>query len=644
MFFIVTTFLPGILFSQDGYYTKSKKAVKLFEEAYRNYNSRNNDQALKELDQALKIDSNFIDAYLLKANIFEEKKDIDKVLECYRTVIRIDPEYSPRTYFNLADIELGNGRYPDAKEHFQAFIDIESKYKKLKETAAEGIVRCEFGIYAMAHPVPFNPINLGDKVNTKYDDYWPSLTADEYMLVTTVELPINPDYKGPLPNRQEDFFVSYKVDGEWTQVRNVGEPLNTPKNEGAQCLSVGGQYMFFTACNREDGLGSCDIYFSVRINNIWTIPKNLGKPVNSEYWETQPSFSSDGRTLYYVSNRRGGWGRMDIWKSTFLGLDHDGNLIWSEPENLGDSINTLDDEMSPFIHPDNKTLYFASKGHIGMGGFDLFMSRKIDDTTWVTPENLGYPINTYHDEIGLIVNAKGKLAMFSSDRLKGQGKDIYEFDLYEKVRPDMVTYVKGTVYDAVTKEKLQARFELIELEKAKTVVEAYSGEKDGQYLVCLPINKNYAFNASREGYLFFSENFSLKNLTDPSKPYILDIPLQPIAVNKTVELKNIFYETDKYDLKPESKAELSILIKFMQTNPGVKIEISGHTDNVGTKEYNQTLSENRAGTVYRYLIDNGIPEERLSYKGYGLTQPKYSNETEEGRAKNRRTEFKVTGI
>ena len=331
---------------------------------------------------------------------------------------------------------------------------------------------------------------------------------------------------------------------------------------------------------------------------------------------------------------------MDIWVAT---LSKSGGF--NPPVNLGDSINTPGDEFAPFIHPDGKTLYFSSNGHIGMGGHDIYMSRKDSTGKWSKPMNLGYPINTHNDEIGLIVNAKGDLAMFSSDRLGGKGCDIYTFDLYEKIKPVITTYVKGTVFNASDfKQKLKAKLVLIDLETQKTVEELYSADGTGAYMICLPVDKNYAFNASKEGFMFYSENFSLKDMKDPTKPYVMDIMLQPIKIDNKVVLKNIFYEFNSFELKHESTAELDKLIDFMKSNPSVKIEISGHTDNVGTKAYNQKLSEDRAKSVYTYLMNHTIAKERLSFKGYDFSQPIDTNDTEEGRAKNRRTEFKIVGL
>ena len=432
--------------------------------------------------------------------------------------------------------------------------------------------------------------------------------------------------------------MSKKVDGKWQKRSNVGPPINTPANEGAQCISPDGQFLFYTLCNSPSGMGRCDIYFSFKEGNKWSTPKNVGPPINSKYWDSQPSLSSDGNTLYFVSNRPGGKGEKDIWSST---LTKEG--YWGAPVNLGDSINTEYSDMSPFIHPDNKTLYFASEGHPGMGKHDIFYARMKKDGTFGKPVNIGYPINTSSDEFSLIVNSKGNLAYYaSSNRKEGFGNlDLYSFDLYEKARPTLVTYVKGKVFDVDTKKMLDAKLELLDLETSKVVTEIYSNAITGEYLVCLPANKNYAFNASRNGYLFYSENFSLINRKNPEEPFLMDIPLKPIKTGEKVVLKNIFFETGKYNLKDESRSELNKLGDFLIKNPKVKIEVSGHTDNVGDQKMNQTLSLNRAKSVYDFLITNGIAAERLTYKGFGETQPVDSNDAEKGRAANRRTEFKV---
>ena len=380
----------------------------------------------------------------------------------------------------------------------------------------------------------------------------------------------------------------------------------------------------------------CDLYFSEFKGDRWTVPKNLGGNINTRYGEKQPSLSSDGRIMYFVSNRDGGLGGYDVWISY---KDDEGG--WGKPVNAGDSINTQGDEHSPFIHPDNQTLYFSSDGWPGLGLFDIFITRRTSDSTWSTPVNLGYPINTNGNEEGLIVNARGQTAYYSSDRLSEQGRDIYSFDLYKEVRPIKVSYMKGRVYDAETKKRLGARFELINLNTEDPIMVSTSHPETGEFLVCIPANADYALNVSRKGYLFYSDHFETRQVYERTAPFLKDIPLQPIKVGERIILRNVFFEYNKHDLKTESRVELNKVVKLMNENPSLVIELSGHTDNTGTAEYNQTLSENRALSVRHYLVEHGIDGNRITCKGYGLTMPLATNDTEEGRAINRRTELKI---
>ncbi|MGZ3820401.1 MAG: OmpA family protein, partial [Mucilaginibacter sp.] len=464
------------------------------------------------------------------------------------------------------------------------------------------------------------------EINTADDEYFPAITADENTLIFTRKI-----------NNNEDFYKSIKVDGKWQTATFLSDRINTARfNEGAQSLSQDGKVLFFTGCNRPDGLGRCDIYVSQKKGNDWGKPFDLSPPVNTPGWESQPSISADGRTLYFVSNRKGGYGGYDIWKST---LTEKG---WSEPENLGPNINTSMDEQSPFIHPDDSTLYFCSDGWPGMGGKDLFVSRLGKDGKWQKPENLGYPINSSGDENGLTLTANGNYAFFSSNKLSGQGGfDIYTFELPENLRPHRVTYVKGIVLDAVTKQPLESAVEIVDLAKNIPVYQDYSSPEQGDFLATLTTGKDYGLNISRDGYLFYSANFSLAGHEDKN-PFDITALLQPIEVGNKVILKNIFFDTNKFDIKTESKPELQKLINFLTLNRNVHIEVSGHTDNVGSDQFNQTLSENRAKAVYQYLVANGVDASRLVFKGYGETQPIASNDNDEGRSRNRRTEFKIT--
>jgi len=632
---LILLHLPS--YCQEYYTTKNTEAIELYKGSFELYKGGNDASAAKNLRQAIGLDSNFVEAYMLLSEIYTDHKKYDDVLKTYRTAVRRNGDALPECYFYLGNAENYFKNYENAKKALDKYLSFSKINKTLKKTAEDMLVRCDFILNAMNNPVPFVPKNMGHNINTEYDEYLPALTADEQTLVITAKVPKKQMKPGETDPRQEDFFISTSTGGTWSKAVSIGTEINTPQNEGAQTISADGMYLYFTACNRRNGYGQCDIFFSKKSGDRWSKPMNLGNSVNTAHWESQPSISSNGKTLYFISTRPGGYGNTDIWRST---KQKDGT--WSPPVNLGPEINTKKAELSPFIHSDNQTLYFASKGLTGMGGFDIFVTRKDKDGRWQKPENLGYPINTAADENSLIVNAKGDKAYFAGDRPGGYGGiDLYEFDLDEKLRPVSTTYMKGVVFDAETNDKLEAQFELIDLETAEVVIQAYSDKSTGRFLVCLPTNKNYALNVSREGYLFYSGNFSLKDSHDDSKPFHKDVPLQPIQVGETVILKNIFFDTDKYDLKSESIAELNKLITFLKDNPAVKIEIRGHTDNQGSEEHNTLLSDNRAKAVYNYLTENSVNKTRLSYKGYGEKQPIATNDTPEGRAINRRTEFKI---
>ncbi len=612
--------------------TTSKKAIKAYDAAMDHYTRRQYKEAIINLNDAVKVDANFIEAYMLMAECYLETKEPQQARAAFLRCVAINPDFFPPVYYSLADIEFDAGEYEQASRHLEQFLTY-SKQKPILRTKSEKLLQnSRFAAQAVKNPVPFQPESLG--LEFAYDEYWPSLSVDEQTLVFTALIPKDPNNKYVVGNRQEDFFVSDFRDGKWIKPENLGSPPNTPDNEGAQTISADATKMFFTACNRSDGKGGCDIYYSEKRNGFWTRPRNLGEPINTSAKETQPSITADGRTLYFVSNRGGGKGGQDIWMST---LDEEGH--WSKPVNL-EEINTPDDESSPFIHLDDRTLYFASDGWPGMGQYDLFVTRKDSTGRWSTPENLGYPINTKYNEEGLIVNARGNRAYYSSDRGNEGIRNIFTFELYPAVRPNPVSYMKGKIYDAKYYKPLKAVFELIDIATAGKVVEAYSDSTNGEFLVCIPSGKDYALNIKCKGYLFFSEHFTMAGGTY-NEPYLKDIPLRRIQFGEKVILKNIFFNFASAKLLDESKAELRQLVQFLRDNPDVKIRITGHTDNVGKQAYNLDLSQDRARAVANYLLNEGITLSRVSYKGMGASEPVTDNDTEEGRAQNRRTELLI---
>lgn len=609
----------------------------LVRSAKKNFEQQKYENALKILDQAKRVDKYNIDIYFLYGEIYYSLNRLDKVVEVYTAATKDIGKKQPIMFLLLGNTLVTMGNYSEAKINLEIYLNSKNNNPKYLAHVRRDISVCNFAINAMKNPVPFQPENLGKGVNSKYDEYLPALNAEENALVYTRRIPkLRPTkYED---SEHEDFFESRKDGDVWDDSKALGGNVNTQDNEGAQSLSINGKYLFFTACNRPKGYGGCDIYLTRKdVNGNWSKPMNMGGTINSEYWESQPSISPDSKTLYFTSNRPGGKGKLDIWQST-IGK----NGKFGKPVNLGDSINTKYNEISPFIHPDNMTLYYASDGKIGMGGLDLYVVKKQSDSLWGQALNLGYPINTYKDENSLIVNAKGNKAYYASDMENGYGGlDLYMFDLYKEVQPQSVTYLKGKIFDSKTNIPLSAKFELIDIDTDELIIESYSSNKTGEFLICIPANRNYALNVNKSEYIFYSDNFSLKDADNSTMPFVKDIPLSKIIKGSKVVLKNIFFETDSYVLKPESKVELTKLVQFLNNNSEVKIEIGGHTDNAGSAEHNQVLSENRAKTVYTYLVDNSISASRLTFKGYGELVPITPNDTEHGRAQNRRTEFTI---
>jgi len=627
---------PYCLLSQE-LHTRSNRALKAYNSGREAYTFLNYRAAEGYLREAVDIDPGFIEAYILLAELSKDLLDYEQAADAYRQAMQIDSTFFAPAWYEYGEVHFLLGNYSDAKSKFELYLQLGDENAVNEGKARKYLQDCEFAMEAILHPVDFNPVNMGDAINTADDEYWPAITADNNMLLFTRQRSTGRrNLMGS--SMQEDFYYSYNIEGEWTEARNAGAPLNTAFNEGAQTLEVSGNYMYFTACNREDGRGGCDIYYSARSGSGWKKGINIGEPVNSSYWESQPSLSSDASRLFFVSNRPGGYGGMDIWVSSQV---KDGR--WSEPVNLGDVINTPGDEMSPFIHFDGKTLYFSSNGRPCMGGFDIFMSRMKPDSTWTEPENLGYPINTQTDEIGMIISSSARLAYFSSRINPLKGRDLYFFEVPESLRPDPVSYLKGSVLDKRTGRQLAASYELINLGTKNTVIRSRT-DPQGKFLVCLPSGHNYGINVSSENYLFYSENFMLEGEHSSLEPFEKTILLSPIMVGEQMNLHNVFFSLDSWELREESMPELERLFSLLKANPGLIVEIGGHTDSTGSDEHNLLLSEKRALVVRDYLIDKGISAERLHYRGYGEKMPLIDNDSEQSMRRNRRTEIRVLEI
>lgn len=608
----------------------NKKAVTLLDEGIQQWKLDEFEKAEALIRKAIKADPEYAEAHEMLGKVLFDQKKTEEAKQAYKKAISLDP-MRILSILELAQIYFDEKDYDNCIETLKPVKSLQEQNKQIMADADQLFANAHFAKKAVQNPVPFEPINLGDAINSEQEEYFPGLTIDEQTIFFTRR-----DASLHVYLQNEDLFYSTRENNTWTKASNLGRPVNTPENEGAFSTSADGQYLFFTSCSRPGGLGSCDLWITKLKGDKWTEPFNIGTPVNTPHWETQPSLTADGKTLYYTSNRPDGLGGSDIWMTRFT------DKGWTEPENLGKNINTGADEQFPFIHPDGHTLYFTSMGHPGMGKADLFVARKNPDGSWGKPQNLGYPINTGGDEWNLIVNRTGEMAYYASDgRKEGKGgMDIYGFKLHEAARPKAVSYVKGFVFDAISKAPLIARVELLDPTTGQVLLSSETNSKTGTFLTTLAGNKNYIFNVSSKGYLFYSGSFFMEN-SSLEKPYELQIGLNKIAGGQKIVTRNIFFDVNKYDLKPESEAELLKVLELLQKNEGMRLEIGGHTDNTGSVSSNLILSENRAKSVFQYLTGKGIAPERLTYKGYGASEPIAGNDTEAGRALNRRTEFKV---
>jgi outer membrane protein OmpA-like peptidoglycan-associated protein/Tol biopolymer transport system component len=471
----------------------------------------------------------------------------------------------------------------------------------------------EEGEALISKPVSVTITNLGNTINTIYDEYFPSLTADESTFIFTSRREGSTGVKDSEGEYDEDLWYCEKgTDGNWGSPKNMGKPVNIENNNAVASFTGDGQYVVCTRCNEDDGYGSCDNYFSTLKGKEWSKPKNMGSLVNSKEWDSQACISVDGKKMIFASKRENGYGKSDLWISE---IDNNGD--WTAPKNLGSTINTSGDEFAPFFHPDGKTLYFSSNNiSPRIGGDDIYKSVLQDNGTWSTPENVGYPINTKYNDRYFILSPSGLTGYLASDRPGSIGKDdIYKIDFPQEKKTALVTVV-GFVYDELTRLPIVGDVEIQDVEKNEVVGSYKSNEATGKFVVVLTPGRNYSLSVNKKDYLFYSENFNIPD-SNAFMEVKKEIYLQKITAGKKIVLNNIFFESGKSDLKIESQIEINRLLALMNENPLVKVEISGHTDNVGDDKSNMILSQARADVVVNALIEKGIPKSRMISKGYG---------------------------
>lgn len=589
-----------------------------------------------------------------------------KAIPHLEKALYLNPKIDPKIHYYLGQAYHLNMKWEKAVNELKTFKKSLSPTDsiKYKDEIKKQIDECFVGMEQVENPnriVSGNIENIGPMINTQYNEYKPVVTADESTMMFTSCRPnttggrIAPD----INDYFEDIYISTKKNGKWDTAQNIGPPINTPNHDANSGLSADGQKLLIYV-----GYNSGDLYEAQLNGKVWSIPVPMNKNINTPYHESSASYSPDGKSVYFVSDKPGGLGGGDIYIST-----KDAKGEWGVATNLGPVINTPFWEESVFMHPDGKTMYFSSQGHETMGGYDIFKS-VFENSKWSEPQNIGYPINTTGDDVFFVMSASGQHGYYASPGYYG-GNDIFMVTIVPQekqmtlnnednllasleapvkesvaaqkivIKESQLTILKGTITDSKTGQPIEATIEIVDNEKNVVIATFKSNSATGKYLVSLPAGKNYGISINKTGYIFHSENIDIP-ANAAFKEITKDISFKPMEVGNKVVLNNIFFNYNESTIREQSRNEIERVALMLFKNPTVKIEISGHTDSKGTDEYNQTLSEARAKAVIEYLIMLDVEPERLTYKGYGKTKPVAGNDTEEGRAQNRRTEVEIT--
>ncbi len=605
---------------------QNPKSKEFYDKALKNIADRKPTDAIENLLKAIDKDTAFADPYFKLGQINEAARNQENALKFYKKAIELRPNdpllTQGYTYIGTRLVKAGN--YAKANEYLSFSIKNVPPNSPVMKQLTRQLEQCQFGEEAQKMSLNFVASDMGRVVNFKNKQYFPVLTPDNETLIFTARS----------DDGDENLYTAQRTTEGWSVPQSISEKINTSANEGTCSISADGRTLVFTSCDGKNSLGSCDLYISKKAGNEWSTPENLGGNVNSPFWEAQPSLSNDGRVLYFSSDRQGGYGRKDLWVSELSK-----NNTWTKAINLGNIVNTTNDEISPFAHANGRTLFFASDGHLGLGGLDLFMTEQ-KLMIYSKPENLGFPINTYEDQVALFISADGTKGYYSADA-KGAIK-LFQFDIPKQLSDKFkqANYVKGTVQDALSSKNLASEIELVDL-KTNTVIERVTSDSlTGEYTAVLP-------NGSRYGLFVYKKDYFFKSLTfDYSEKIEADgktvkILLDPIKKDVKTVLNNIFFDSGKTDLRPESFAELDKLQKLLTQNSTLKVEISGHSDDVGKDSENQVLSQKRALAVTEYLINKGVNPLNIKAVGFGKTKPLVPNTNEENRQINRRIEMSI---
>ena len=609
--------------------SSAKKHYKKAEDAARNWQYG---KAYSFLEKALEEQSDYAKALFLYGQLKMEKEEFEHAQELLIKGLSVCPMYSNEMYWLIASMAFEGGDYDRAAQYYESYLRFFGLSEEKKTLAQERWDEARFLKQMYAKPVPYDPQPvLG--ISTNDDEYLPILSADNDIAFYTRRR-VKQEVGMLRAETVEEFIISSKKGGDFNFGDLMPHPFNLHENEGGASLTIDNNELFLTICESVNGYNNCDIYYTARIDSFWTPLRRLLYPVNkSDSWESQPTISFDGNTLLFSSIRPGGKGGADIYS-----VNRTENGSWGNLQSL--SINTEGDEKSPFLHPDNQTLYFSSNGHRGLGGMDIFYVKKDTSGNWGEPQNIGYPINSQEDDLGLFVSTDGKTAYFASNKLDGKGGwDIYQFPLYKEARPERVLFLKGDVLDEFGDPLIESSVQIVSM-KNNNFFEVDVDIETGRYVAAIVLEKDedVMVTVNDDFYAFNSQYVSATDEAFRS-PGKLDFDMKEMKEGEAFLIKNIYFETDSFSLNQQAKNVLSVFVNFLQNRKYLKVAIHGHTDSVGDDQANFLLSTQRAKSVHDFLITMGISSTRLSYEGFGEQKPLETNKTEEGRSQNRRTEF-----
>lgn len=612
--------------------------------ALKHWRAKNYREAERYLGKAVDMDPEYADALYLLGDLYVKKMQLEKATLLWTKLLEVCPDYKPEVKYFLGSILLENGERKEAIALFESFLADPAHDRMLDTEVEKALKEAKLKDQLLGNPIEFNPIAV-KKLSGQADEYLATISPDQETMYFTRRVKKVNRRDGPAAKVRlvEEFSEASRNENNEFE---IGEPLPSPfnesYNEGGPSVTADNTELYFTVCQDLKGYKNCDIFYSERdAYGYWTTPKSLGDHINRrDSWESQASVSANGDALYFTSNRTGGIGGLDIYRCL---REEDGS--WQAPKNLGKTINTQKNEKTPFIHSDSKTLYLSSDGLPGLGGFDIFFSKATGDSSWAVPSNIGYPINTSDDDLGLFVSLDGKTGYFASNKYKqASGWDIYQFELPESAKPNKVTLITGNLANENNEPVEEASLEIKNL-KTKEVTKVKVDRETGNYarVVETRPQEDLIVTVKKKDAAFTSKYLSSNDINENGVAKA-SLTVEKLEVGKEYKLNDINFATNSFQLDDVSRSVIDEFIEYLKDNPQLKADIQGHTDNVGDNSGNMQLSKNRARTVYDYVMKNGIPASRIAHHGYGETKPRAANDTDQGRAQNRRTVFVITAI